>query len=89
MIFITLGKWKKAPTKEMRAQMDQVTKNIEELEKQGIMIRVYWTLGRYDAVAIVEAPTEKDAMKIILGWQPLVDTETLVAVPREEGIKLL
>jgi len=52
-------------------------------------MRVYWTLGRYDAINIMEAPTEKDAMKILLSFQHLVDTETMVAVPREEAIKLL
>ena len=41
------------------------------------------------AVVIVEAPTEKDAMKILLGWQSLVDTEMMVSVPWEEAIKLL
>jgi len=89
MIFITLGKWKQPPTKEMRGRMDQFTKTLEELEKQGIKIRIYWTLGRYDAVSIIEAPTEKDAMKILLPLQDLVDTETMVAVPREEAIKLV
>ncbi len=69
--------------------MDQFTKTFEELEKQGIKMRVYWTLGRYDAVSIMEAPTEKDVMKILLPLQDVVDTETLVAVPREEAIKLL
>ncbi len=73
----------------MRPRMDQFTKTLEELEKQGIKMRVYWTLGRYDAVSIVEAPTEKDLMKILLPLQDVVDTETLVAVPREEAIKLL
>jgi uncharacterized protein with GYD domain len=89
MIFITLIKWKQAPTKEMRPQMDQYTKAMEELKKQGIKMRSYWTLGRYDAVGIIEAPTEKDAMKTLLGWQHLVETETMVAVPREEAINLL
>lgn len=89
MYFISLTKWKQAPTKEMRARMDRYTKMIEDLEKQGIKIRTYWTLGRYDGVTIIEAPTEKDAMKIALPWQDIVDTETLVAVPREEAIKLL
>jgi uncharacterized protein with GYD domain len=69
--------------------MDQWTKTVEELEKQGIKVRAYWTLGRYDAVSIVEAPTEKDVMKILLPWQHRIDTETLVAVPREEAIKLV
>jgi len=46
-------------------------------------------LGRYDAVAIIEAPPEKDTMKMLLGFQGIVDTETIVAVSREEAIKLL
>ncbi len=86
MIFITLTKWKQAPTKEI---IDQATKTFEDMEKQGIKMRVYWTLGRYDAVAITEAPTEKDAMKALLRFVGLVDIETMVAVPREEAIKLL
>jgi uncharacterized protein with GYD domain len=86
LFFITLTRWKTAPTKEI---IDQATKTFEDMEKQGVKIRVYWTLGRYDAVSIIEAPTEKDAVKILLGFQGLIDTETMVAVPREEAIKLL
>ena len=86
MFFISLAKWKNTPTKE---STDKATKTLEELEKQGIKFRLYWTLGRYDAVVIVEAPTEKDAMKALLRFQGLVATETMVAVPREEAIKLI
>lgn len=86
MFFIALGKWKQPPTKESTGK---ATKTLEELEKQGIKMRVYWTLGRYDAVSIIEAPTEKDAMKLLLPLQDVVDTETMVAVPREEAIKLV
>lgn len=87
MIFITLTKWKKAPTKEMQV-VDQFTKTLEKLEKQGIKMRIYWTLGRYDAVSVIEAPSEKDVMKLLLPFQDLIDTETMVAIPREEAIKL-
>ena len=86
MIFIILVKWKQTLKKE---GIDQGTKRIEELEKQGIKMNIYWTLGRYDAVTIIEAPTERDAMKTLLLWQDEVATETMVAVPREEAIKLL
>jgi uncharacterized protein with GYD domain len=86
LFFITLTKWKTAPTKQI---VDQATKTFGDLERQGIKIHVYWTLGRYDAVSIIEAPTEKDAMKMLLGFQGLIDTETMVAVPREEAMKLL
>ena len=67
----------------------QSTKKLEELAKQGIKLNVYWTLGRYDAVTIIEAPTEKDAMKTLLLFQDIVATETMVAVPRAEAIELL
>ena len=87
MFFISLGKWKQAPTKE---STDKATKTLEDIEKRGtIKFWVYWTLGRYDVVAIVEAPTEKDAMEALLRFQGLVATETMVAVPREEAIKLI
>lgn len=86
--FITLTKWKKAPTNEKEV-VKNFTKTVKELEKQGIKMRIYWTLGRYDAVSIVEAPNEKDVMKILLPMQDIIDSETMVAVPREEAIKLL
>ncbi|UCC33129.1 MAG: GYD domain-containing protein [Candidatus Bathyarchaeota archaeon] len=86
MFFIVLVKWKQAPKKEI---IDKATKMLEELAKQGIKMRVYWTMGRYDAVTFIEAPNEKVATKTILRFQGIVDTETMVAIPREEAIKLL
>jgi uncharacterized protein with GYD domain len=88
MIFISLIKWKQVPTVEHQA-VQQFTKTMKELEKQGIKMKVYWTLGRYDGVTITEAPSEKDVMKVLIAQQHVVETETLVAVPRDEAIKLL
>jgi uncharacterized protein with GYD domain len=88
LFFITLIKWKQSP-KNLQGTVDEFTKTIKELEKQGIKMRIYWTLGRYDAVSIIEAPSEKDAMKQLLPFVDIVDSETMVAVPREEAIKLL
>lgn len=89
MIFITLSKWKKVPSKETMERLNQATKAFKDLEKKGIKMRVYWTLGSYDGVTIIEAPSEKEAMKAILLFQDVVETETLVAIPREEAIKLV
>jgi len=69
--------------------IEQSNKKLEELAKKGIKMNVYWTLGRYDAVTISEAPTEKDAIKTLLIFQDIVATETMVAVSRTEAIKLL
>ena len=87
MIFISLAKVKKKPTKEAT---DRFTKTIGELKKKGInILGFYWTLGRYDAVVIFDAPTEKDAMKLAIDVKEDVSTETMVAIPREEALKLL
>jgi uncharacterized protein with GYD domain len=50
---------------------------------------IYWTLGRYDVVFVAEAPDEKAAMAILVQFGDDVATETLIAVPREEALKLL
>ena len=87
MIFIMLVKDKKKPSIE---NTDRATKMFDELKKKGIKILgFYWTLGRYDDVVIFEAPSEKDAMKLTFDIREDVTTETMVAIPREEGLKLL
>ncbi len=87
MIFITLARWKKKPTKETVAQS---AKLFEQITKEGVKILgTYWTLGRYDAIVITEGKDEKNAMKNILRFSDLLSTETLVAVTREEALKLI
>ena len=87
LIFISLLRDKKKPTKELT---DRGTEMIDELEKKGVKILgFYWTLGQYDDVVIFEAPTEKDALKLAIDVKEDVDMETMVAIPREEAIKLL
>jgi uncharacterized protein with GYD domain len=87
MIFICLAKWRKKPTKEMIAQ---ASKLYDQMVKEGSkIVGRYWTLGRYDAVTIIEGKDEKTAMKALLRWGDMLSTETLVAMPREEAIKLV
>ena len=87
MIFISLIKDKKKPTKELT---DKATKMLDDLKKKDIKILgFYWTLGRYDDVVIFEAPSEKDAMKLAIETKDDVEMETMVAIPREEALKLL
>jgi uncharacterized protein with GYD domain len=88
MIFISLGKMKNKPSKAMT---EQATKTIgEELGKIGIkVLGWYWTLGRYDTAIIFEAANEKEALKSAITIADFVWSETLVAIPREEAIKLV
>jgi uncharacterized protein with GYD domain len=87
LIFICLCKWKGKPAKETIAQPNKYE---DEMKKKGFKILGwYWTLGRYNAVFIFEAPNEKDALKFTIDTSEMLSVETLVAVPREEAIKLL
>jgi uncharacterized protein with GYD domain len=82
-----LAKWRAKWTKESVAQ---ASKLFEQMAKEGAkIISCYWTLGRYDAITIMEAPDEKTAMKHLVRWGDLMSTETLVAVTREEAMKLV
>ena len=87
MIFIGLVKSKMMPTKENTGEF---TKKLGDQNKMGIKIlSIYWTLGRYDGVVIFEAPTEKVAMKFAIWMSEDAKMETMVALPREEALKLL
>lgn len=87
MIFISLAKFKKRPTKETTAQADKL---FAQSAKEGVKaIATYWTLGRYDAVRIVEAPDVETAMRASLRLSDVVAVETLVALKREDALKLV
>ncbi len=91
MIFIALGKFRKKPTKESLAPAAE--KLVSQLQKQGVKILGwYWTLGRYDIVFITEGPDQgavERTMKLAITFSDIAVTETLVALKREDAIKLL
>ena len=65
------------------------TSKIIASEPKVKVLGFYWTLGRYDTVLIAEGPDEKTIMKMLLKAGDYAATETMVAIPREEAIKLL
>ena len=87
MIFITLWRFRQKATKEMLAES---VKLAEQLPQEGIAIKCnYWTLGKCDLVTIAEAEDEKTFMKALLRYGDIFSTETLVALSREDAIKLV
>ncbi len=85
MLFIALIKFKKR-ARDVVEIGKTVMKNLPEGVK---IISTYWTLGEYDAVWIYEAPNEKVAVKLGLEAGEAMQTQTLVAIPRDEAMKLL
>ena len=85
MIFISLNRFRGKATKENIERSNKVLASDPKVKVLGF----YWTLGRYDSVLIIEAPNEKTAMKILTQVGDYAATETMVAIPREQAIKLL
>ena len=85
MIFISLIKFKKK-AKDVSEAGNKILQNLPEGVK---IISSYWTVGRFDSVWIFEAPSEKEAIKIGISIGEVASSQTLVAIPREEAIKLL
>jgi uncharacterized protein with GYD domain len=57
----------------------------------GRVIGVYYTLGKYDVVTIVEAPTDEAIISVLLTTEKLgnVRSETLKAFPLSEAAKII
>jgi uncharacterized protein with GYD domain len=85
MIFISLNRFRGMATKENIERSNKVLASEPNVK----VLAFYWTLGRYDSVLIVEAPDEKTVIKMLTKVGDFAATETMVAVPREEAIKLL
>jgi uncharacterized protein with GYD domain len=88
MWFIILAKFRRKPTKQ---DTEKMSSYYAEAAKWGVKRHsAFWTLGRYDAVFIIEAPDEKTAMKFVINTPTdLAATETLVAITREDALKLM
>ena len=79
MLFITLVKLRK---KLSKADMERMKAGMKES-------KMYFTLGRYDAVIVSECPDEKAHMKIAMQFGDLGSSESMVAVSAEEAEKML
>jgi uncharacterized protein with GYD domain len=87
MIFIQLAKFRRKVTKE---DVERTNQLLLKFEKKGIKsLGGYFTLGRYDVVAIFDAPDEKVAMWVAGQISDRASTETLVGLKREDALKLL
>ena len=92
MHYIILGKY----TEEGIKNMKDSPKRLEAAQKVaksfgGEITQFYLTMGRFDFVSVVEAPSNEAAMKAILTISSAgaISTETLVAIPNEEYKELI
>jgi len=87
--FVVLGKL----TQEGVTKIKESPQRLEAARKVikstgGVLKEFYYTMGRYDFVAIVDGPSNEAAMQALftIGSVGAVRTETLVAIPAEKAI---
>jgi len=86
--FVVLGKF----TQEGVTKIKESPQRLEAARKVaksvgGVIKEFYYTMGRYDFVAITEGPSNEAIMQALfaIGSVGAVRTETLVAVPAEKA----
>ena len=85
--YITLATWTEQGSKNVKDTLQRTQQFRQDCERRGIKVRgVYWTQGRYDMVAFVDAPDEQAMMANILAMrsQGSIHTETLRAFSEAE-----
>lgn len=85
--FIALFNFTDQGIRNVKGSPDRARAAAEQMEKLGVALeQVYWTLGTYDIVAVVEAPDDESATAALLalGSQGNVRSTTLRAFDREE-----
>lgn len=85
--FITLGNFTDQGIRTAKESPDRAAAFSSAIEKHGVRLKdVYWTVGHYDIVAIVEGPDDESVTSALLGLgaQGNVRTETLRAFSANE-----
>ncbi|MHA1975863.1 MAG: GYD domain-containing protein [Candidatus Hodarchaeales archaeon] len=92
MHYIILGKYTEQAIKNMKDSPKRLEAAQNVAKSFGGEIKqFYLTMGQYDFVSVVEAPSNEAAMKALLtiASEGAIRTETLVALPTEEYKELL
>jgi uncharacterized protein with GYD domain len=90
--YITLMNWTDQGIRTASETVERRDKADELAAKYGVKLeQVYWTVGPYDIVSILEAPDEESAtaFALKLGSQGNLRTTTLHAYDREEMSRIV
>src|ERR671923_1611554 len=90
--YIILVNWTDQGIRNVKDTIKRAENFKAAIEKAGgKSVRVYYTLGKYDIVAIVEAPNDETMMSTILATGSLgnVRAETLKAFTMNEAAKII
>lgn len=90
--FITLVRWTDQGIRNVKQTVERAEAVKALAQKVGITVKdIYWTLGQYDVVTIVEAPDAEAVSAFLLSAASLgnVHTQTLQAFSAEEMRRII
>src|SRR5712691_5901460 len=90
--YVSLINWTDQGVKNFRDTVDRSAKAEEAMGKLGVTFKeLYWTVGPYDIVSVVEAPDEQSATAALLmvAAQGNIRTTTLRAFTRDEMARVV
>ena len=89
--YIALGNWTEEGIRSVREAPKRVENVRRMAQKLGGSFQLYFTMGEYDTVSIVEMPNDEAYNKFALwlGSQGNVRTRTLKAWTPDEAMKML
>jgi uncharacterized protein with GYD domain len=89
--FVVLGNWTEQGIKNVQVAPERIKTTRNMVEKAKGKMQLFYTLGKYDFVMIVEVPSDEYIMAILLclGSMGNVRTTTMKAWTESEGAKIL
>ena len=90
-IFVILGNWTDEGFKKAKDAPERIKETHSAVAESGGKMQLYYTLGEYDFIMILEVPDDKAIIKILLwlGSKGNVRTKTLKAWTEAEAAKVI
>ena len=75
--FVSLVNLTEQGAKDFKASPDRAGKFKAAAQKAGVTVKeIYWTMGRYDVVMILEAPDDHTVVSVLAGLASLGNVKT-------------
>jgi len=89
--YLVLGKWTEKGIRNVKDAPRRIEDTHKKIGEAGGKMQLYYTLGEYDFVLVVEMPKDEDMTRILLWLGSLgnVRTATMKAWTESEGSKII
>ena len=89
--FVVLGNWTDQGIRNVSDAPKRIRETHSIVEKTGGKMQLFYTLGKYDFVMVMEVPSDDDMMAILLclGTMGNVRTRTMKAWTESEAAKII